>query len=51
MMRLLLKLIFFYFLLTVSVTSQTIKNIDIIGNKRISKESVIVFSDLKIGMD
>ena len=51
MIKLLFKLVLVYFISTVSVISQIISKIEVSGNKRISKESVIVFSDLKIGMD
>ena len=51
MIKLLFKFVLVYFISTVTVFSQIISSIDVSGNKRISKESVIVFSELKIGMN
>ena len=51
MIKLLFKFVLVYFISTVAVFSQIISSIDVSGNKRISKESVIVFSELKIGMN
>ncbi|MFL2901484.1 MAG: outer membrane protein assembly factor BamA [Candidatus Pelagibacter sp.] len=49
MIRILLKTLILYFSLTTILFSQIINSIDITGNKRISKESIIVFSELNIG--
>ena len=49
MIRILLKTLILYFSLTTILFSQIISSIDITGNKRISKESIIVFSELNIG--
>ena len=51
MIKLFFKFVLVYFISTVAVFSQIISSIDVSGNKRISKESVIVFSELKIGMN
>ncbi len=49
MIRILLKSLTIYFIFTSVLFSQTINQIVINGNKRISKESVIIFSKLEIG--
>jgi len=49
MIRILLKSLILYFSLTTFLFSQIISQIEITGNKRIAKESVIVFSDLNVG--
>ena len=51
MIRILLKILILYFTLTTILFSQIINSIDVTGNKRISKESIIVFSDLNIGKE
>ena len=51
MTNFLLKIIFIIFYLTISVNAENIKKIEINGNKRISDESIIIFSDLKINKD
>ena len=48
MKYLLSKIILIIFLLITSANADTIKKIEINGNKRISDESIIIFSDLKI---
>ena len=50
MKRILLKTFTLYFFLTTIAFSEIISQIEVIGNKRISEESVIVFSELKPGM-
>ena len=47
MMKLLSKLILIIFFSIASVNAEIIKKIEINGNKRISDESIIIFSDLK----
>jgi len=49
MIKLLFKILSIYFILTISALSQTINNIKVIGNKRISQESIIVLSNINIG--
>ena len=39
------------FLAIFPAIAEVINNIDVIGNKRVSKETIINFSDLKIGDD
>ena len=51
MIKFLLKSTFLYFFLTTFLFSQLINQIDVIGNKWISKESVIVFSELNTGLE
>ena len=51
MFKILLKSFVLYFYLTTFLFSQIISQIEVIGNKRISKESVIVFSKLNTGLD
>ena len=51
MIRILIKSLTLYFLLTTFLFSETISQIEVNGNKRISEESVIVFSELKTGMN
>ncbi len=49
MVKILFKSLMLYFCLTTILLSQIINQIEVIGNKRISKDSVIVFSGLNIG--
>ena len=51
MIRILIKSFILYFLLTTFLFSETISQIEVNGNKRISEESVVVFSELKTGMN
>ena len=51
MLKILLKSFILYFFLTTLLFSQIINRIDVFGNKRISKESVIVFSELNTGSE
>ena len=50
MIRILFKSLILYFLFTAMLFSQIISQIEVIGNKRISKESVLVFSELNTGL-
>ncbi len=51
MLKIISKFFVLYFLFSTFLFSQTINEIEIDGNKRISKESVIVFSKLNIGLE
>ena len=51
MSKLFLKSLSIYFLLTNFLFSANINQIDITGNKRISKDSIIVFSKINIGSE
>ena len=51
MFKIILKSFILYSLLTTFLFSQIINKIDVTGNKRISKESVIVFSELNTGLE
>ena len=51
MLKIILKSFVLYFFLTTFLFSQVISQIEVIGNKRISKESIIVFSKLDTGLD
>ncbi len=51
MIRIFLKSLTIYFLLTTFLFSETINQIDVKGNKRISKESVITFGKLNTGLN
>ena len=51
MIRILFKSLILYFLFTAMLFSQIISQIEVIGNKRISKESVLVFSELNTGLE
>ena len=51
MMKLLSKLILIIFFSIASVNAEIIKKIEINGNKRISDESIIIFSDLKTNVN
>ena len=51
MVNLISKIILAIFLLITSVNAETIKRIEIDGNKRISDESIIIFSDLKTNQE
>ena len=43
--------ILFIFLLASKSNSEVIKKVNIINNDRITKETILVFSDIKIGKD
>ncbi len=49
MIRILFKTLILYFSLTAILFSQIISQIEVIGNKRISKDSIIIFSQVKVG--
>ena len=51
MLKILLKSVLLYFLFSSLLFSQIINEIEINGNKRISKESIIVFSKLNTGLN
>ena len=51
MLKILIKLIIIYLFFTTLVFSEIIKNIDISGNKRISKETILVLSSIVKGED
>ncbi len=51
MLKIILKSLILYSLFSTFLFSQTINEIEIEGNKRISKESVIVFSKLNTGLE
>ena len=48
MTNFLLRIVTLFFLLLTSVNSEVIKKFDISGNKRISNETIIIFSDLSL---
>jgi len=51
MNKFLIKLLILYFFLTTYSFSEIINDIQVNGNKRVSKESIILFSDLKNGIN
>ena len=51
MIKIFIKSIFIYLLFTTLVFSEVIKNIDISGNKRISKETILVLGNINQGED
>ena len=51
MIKFLIKFLFFYFILSIHLLADKIDNIEVDGNKRISKESIILFSEIQLGMD
>ena len=51
MLKILIKSIIIYLFFTTLVFSEIIKNIDISGNKRISKETILVLSSIVKGED
>ena len=51
MLKLILKFTLVYFFLTNILLSAVINKIDINGNKRISKDSIIIFSKIDIGSE
>ncbi len=48
MVNFLIKIVTLFFLLLTSVNSEIIKKFDISGNQRISDETIIIFSDIKL---
>ncbi len=51
MIKFLIKSLLFYFILSIHLLADKIDNIEVDGNKRISKESIILFSEIQLGMD
>ena len=51
MFNFLSKIIFFILFFITSINAEILKKIEINGNKRISDESIVIFSDLKINKD
>ena len=51
MKNFLFKPLIIFLLLTVSVLAEKVNTIEVIGNKRISKESIIIFSGIKPGLE
>ncbi len=51
MIKFLVKSLLFYFILSIHLLADKIDNIEVDGNKRISKESIILFSEIQLGMD
>ena len=51
MIKFLIKSLLFYFILSIHLLADKIDNIEVEGNKRISKESIILFSEIQLGMD
>ncbi len=49
MIKILLNVLISIFLISTSVSAEIIKNIDVEGNKRVSKDTIINFSELKVG--
>ena len=46
-MKIILKILLIIFFLSSYSLAEIVKNIEVYGNKRISKESIIVFGDIK----
>ncbi len=51
MIKFLIKSLLLYFVLSVHILADKIDNVEVDGNKRISKESIIIFSEIQLGMD
>ena len=51
MIKFLNKFLILYFILSVHILADKIDNIEVDGNQRISKESIILFSEIQLGMD
>ena len=51
MIKFLIKSLLLYFILSVHILADKIDNVEVDGNKRISKESIIIFSEIQLGMD
>ena len=51
MIKILSKSLALYFLLTTLLLSANIEKINVIGNKRISKDSIIIFSKINMGSE
>ncbi len=51
MINFLIKPLIIFLLLTASVSAEKIDTIEVEGNKRISKESIIIFSEIEPGLD
>ena len=41
--------IFLFFIMTLQLKAEVIKDVKIINNERISKETILIFADIKIG--
>ena len=51
MPKILIKFFLIFLFLTINSYSEIIKNLEVSGNQRISKETILVLSDIKIGKD
>ncbi len=51
MFKILLKLIFIFFFITSYVSAEIITDVEVSGNKRLSRESIIVFGNIKFNVD
>ncbi len=51
MSKILIKFFLIFMFLTINSYSEIIKNLEVSGNQRISKETILVLSDIKIGKD
>ena len=51
MFKIIIKFLFLYYLLVGAAFSKIISNIEVNGNQRISNESIIVFTELKLGSE
>ena len=51
MVKFLIRIVTLFFLLLTSVNSEIIKKFEISGNKRISDETIIIFSDIKLNQE
>ena len=51
MRKILIKFFLIFLFLTINSYSEIIKNFEVSGNQRISKETILVLSDIKIGKD
>ena len=49
MPKILIKFFLIFLFLTINSYSEIIKNLEVSGNQRISKETIFVLSDIKIG--
>ncbi len=43
--------IFLFFIMTLQLKAEVINDVKIINNERISKETILIFADIKIGKD
>ena len=51
MLKIFIKLLFFFFIATFNVKAAKVENINVVGNDRISKDTILMFSKIDLDKD